>query len=116
MDDGGPGDREQGEWLPPARSEPRLRIDPGFSTGHDGPPPPTPPRGDHVDWIIPAAIVLAGIVLAFAVIVSRSDPHPASATPSYSYQTVVETAAQTIAPVEGPTRRLSCRARRIVVS
>jgi len=70
-------DRRHDEWLPPARIEVRPYADPGHSIAHDK--PPAPKRNDGSGWLIPIAIVMAGIVLAFAVVLSRRAPQSAPA-------------------------------------
>jgi hypothetical protein len=61
---------------------------------------PLPPRrGDGADWLIPAAIVVAGLVLAIAVIMSRRAPSASSEAPfTAAPQTITQTTTQPIAP------------------
>lgn len=92
MGEGPPEDRHT-EWLPPARVEPRLRIDPSSAR------PQPPRRSDGVDWFIPVAIVVAGIVLAVAVILSRRASHTPPVTPSTA---APQSITQTTAPPPPP--------------
>lgn len=85
---------EHDEWLPPARFEPRPYIDPSYSVVHDDPVPTK--RNEGNDWLIPAAIVMAGIVLAVAVVVSRKAPQAPATT--YSPVAAPTAVVQTVAP------------------
>ncbi len=106
-----PPEERHAEWLPPARIEPRLRIDPSFSAGGGKPAPPR--RNDGVDWFIPVAIVVAGVVLAVAVILSRRASNTPSVTPpTAAPQSVVQTTQATAPPpppviVPSPTPAVS---------
>ena len=86
-------DPKHDEWLPPARIEARPYVDPSYSDVHND--PPTPRRNDGNDWIIPIAIVMAGVVLAVAVIMYRRAPQPVPAT---YFSPAPVTTTQTLAP------------------
>lgn len=63
------------EWLPPAQLDPEPSSGP--PGGPSGPPPAPPKTGSG--WLIPAAIVVAGIMIAVAVLISRKTSEPAPA-------------------------------------
>lgn len=68
MSDTGPAN---GGWLPPAQ------VPPGRE-----PPPKPPSKGPAGGWLIPAAIVVAGLILAVAVVLSRNTDGEATPPPA----------------------------------